>query len=79
MPLSEEPRAPGIDLATAPPQVAVQVSRAQFPARTKQAAQKIKDIRTDVTSIQFADKIMLTISQDGRLGHWVSFELAYII
>lgn len=42
-----------------------------FPARTKQAYAVIAGIRTDVTTVFFADKILLTITQDGRLAHWV--------
>jgi proteasome assembly chaperone 3 len=42
-----------------------------FPANTKQAASMINGILTDVTSTTFSDKIMITITQDGRLAHWV--------
>ena len=42
-----------------------------FPAATKQAAGMINGTQTDVSSIYFADKIMITISQGGRLSQWV--------
>lgn len=42
-----------------------------FPAPTRQAAREINGIKTDVMSISFADKIMLTITQNGRLAQWV--------
>lgn len=44
-----------------------------FPARTKQAAGIVSGVRTEVTSVHFTDKILLTISQEGRLAQWVSF------
>jgi proteasome assembly chaperone 3 len=31
----------------------------------------VNGIKTDVTCIQFSDKILVTVSQNGRLGHWV--------
>lgn len=46
---------------------------AAYPATTKQAAGLVDGIPTDVTSILFADKIMVTISQGGRLAQWVRF------
>jgi len=42
-----------------------------FPATTKQAAGKINGVTTDVMCISFSDKIMITITQDGRLAQWV--------
>lgn len=42
-----------------------------FPAPSKQASGLVNGITTEVCSMNFADKIMLTISQDGRLSQWV--------
>jgi proteasome assembly chaperone 3 len=42
-----------------------------FPAATKQAAGLVDGVKTDVMVMNFSDKIMLTISQEGRLSHWV--------
>jgi len=42
-----------------------------FPAPTKQVAGEINGVKTDVMYISFADKIMITITQNGRLGQWV--------
>jgi proteasome assembly chaperone 3 len=42
-----------------------------FPAASKQAAGLVNGTQTDVSSIYFADKIMITISQGGRLSQWV--------
>jgi hypothetical protein len=49
-----------------------------FPARTKEVAGFVNGTPTDLTSTYFADKILITISQGGRLAQWVgSFELCY--
>jgi hypothetical protein len=48
----------------------VEVTR--FPAATKQAVGQVNGTQTDVTSVYFADKILITISQGGRLSQWVS-------
>ena len=42
-----------------------------FPATTKQAAGVVGGVQTDVMSVWFTDKIMFTITQKGRIGHWV--------
>ncbi|KPI41597.1 uncharacterized protein AB675_9377 [Cyphellophora attinorum] len=46
-----------------------------FAAPTRQAAANIDGIKTDVMSISFADKIMITITQNGRLAQWVTVPL----
>lgn len=47
------------------------VAETPFPAGTKQAARMIDGIPTDCTVISFADKIVVTLTQDGRLAQWV--------
>lgn len=42
-----------------------------FPAQTKQVAGKINGVLTDVLSMGFSDRILVTVSQEGRLAHWV--------
>ncbi|OQE43095.1 hypothetical protein PENCOP_c003G07578 [Penicillium coprophilum] len=42
-----------------------------FPATTKQVTGLVNGIQTDVGIMNFSDKIMVTISQAGRLGHWL--------
>ena len=42
-----------------------------FPAATKRASGDVNGVHTEVTTIKFSDKILITISQKGRLGHWV--------
>lgn len=44
---------------------------ASYPATTRQAAGVVDGIPTEVTSVMFADKIMVTITQEGRLAQWV--------
>jgi hypothetical protein len=42
-----------------------------FPAPSKVISGTIGGVPTDVTSLTFGDKIMITISQSGRLSQWV--------
>jgi proteasome assembly chaperone 3 len=42
-----------------------------FPAPSKQTAGEINGIKTDVTCLSFSDKIMITVTQQGRLAQWV--------
>ncbi|KAJ5570224.1 uncharacterized protein N7459_009654 [Penicillium hispanicum] len=46
-----------------------------FPAATKQVAGLVNGIQTDVMVISFSDKIIVTISQEGRLAHWLHVPL----
>lgn len=54
---------------------AVEVS--PFPVKTKQAAGLVNGTETDISSFYFADKIMITISQNGRLSQWVLASMYY--
>jgi hypothetical protein len=55
------------------------VEAARFPAATKQAVGLVNGTHTDVTSVYFADKILITISQGGRLSQWViAFWISYL-
>jgi proteasome assembly chaperone 3 len=47
------------------------VEPTRFPAPSKQAAGSVNGTQTDVSSVYFADKILITISQGGRLSQWV--------
>ncbi|KAF2855012.1 hypothetical protein T440DRAFT_464324 [Plenodomus tracheiphilus IPT5] len=51
------------------------VTPAPYPARTKTASAAIQGIETTVTSVDFADKIVITVTQQGRLAHWVHVPL----
>ena len=54
--------APSADYAVAP---------TPYPARTKTSATSIKGLQTVATAVNFADKILITVTQNGRLAHWV--------
>ncbi|TVY40193.1 hypothetical protein LSUB1_G001713 [Lachnellula subtilissima] len=47
-----------------------------FPAKTKQAAGLVNGVETDLTSMYFSDKILITISQGGRLAQWIQVPLS---
>lgn len=55
-----------LDISLAP-----QIEREPFPANTKNETGTVGGVETTVSSIYFADKIMITISQAGRLSQWV--------
>lgn len=59
---------------TAAPQVNVYPS--PFPAPSKSASGIIDDTLTEVSSIIFSDKILITVSQAGKLAHWVHVPLS---
>lgn len=44
---------------------------ATYPAVTKQAAGLVDGINTEITTMSFSDKIMITITQNGGLAQWV--------
>ncbi|TGO74932.1 hypothetical protein BELL_0246g00010 [Botrytis elliptica] len=46
-----------------------------FPARSKTASAKVNGIDTNVSCLYFADKILITITQGGRLGQWMQVPL----
>lgn len=46
-------------------------SNLPFPARTKQAAGTINGTLTDAMVVEFSDRIMVILSQRGRVVHWV--------
>ena len=50
-----------------------------FPARTKLAAGEVAGIKTDVALVSFADKMMITITQGGRLAQWVGGSRRYLM
>lgn len=47
------------------------VTKSPFPAATKQASGTVNGTSTAVSSMYFSDKILITISQAGRLSQWV--------
>ncbi|CAN9347778.1 unnamed protein product [Alternaria alternata] len=51
------------------------VTPAPYPARTSTSTSMIKSIKTTATTVNFADKILITVTQNGRLAHWVHVPL----
>lgn len=47
------------------------VTPCPYPARTKTKSANIGGIETTATCVDFTDKILVTITQRGRLAHWV--------
>ncbi len=45
-----------------------------FPATTRQLAGEVNGVKTDIMHMSFADKIMITITQNGRLSQWVCLD-----
>lgn len=50
---------------------ALPLVEAPYPITTKQAAGLVDGIHTEVRTIGFSDKIMVTITQNGSLAQWV--------
>lgn len=42
-----------------------------FPAQTKQATGVVGVVQSNVMVVSFSDKILVTVSQSGRLAQWV--------
>ncbi|KAF1917903.1 hypothetical protein BDU57DRAFT_514379 [Ampelomyces quisqualis] len=51
------------------------VTPTPYPAHTKTRSSSIKGLQTTATCINFADKIFITVTQEGRLAHWVHVPL----
>ncbi|KAF5130946.1 hypothetical protein E5D57_007295 [Metarhizium anisopliae] len=47
----------------------------EFPVPSRQASGAVNGVKTDVTSLSFSDKLLVTISQEGRLAQWVQVPL----
>jgi proteasome assembly chaperone 3 len=47
-----------------------------FPAPSKTVSSTIASVPTQITALNFSDKLVLTISQSGRLNHWLHIPLA---
>ncbi|EAA31960.1 hypothetical protein GE21DRAFT_7381 [Neurospora crassa] len=52
------------------------VRQEPFPSPSRQATGLVNGVETEVSSMNFSDKIMVTISQGGRLAQWVQVQLA---
>jgi hypothetical protein len=51
------------------------VTETPYPARTNTSSATIKGADTTATCVYFSDKIFITVTQNGRLGHWVHLSL----
>ncbi|KAK3297020.1 uncharacterized protein B0H64DRAFT_391014 [Chaetomium fimeti] len=47
-----------------------------FPAPSKKTVGTVNGISTEVELLNFADKIMITVSQSGRLAQWIQVPLS---
>ncbi|KAK4044802.1 hypothetical protein C8A01DRAFT_11832 [Parachaetomium inaequale] len=47
-----------------------------FPALSKKTVGTINGVSTEVELLSFSDKIMLTVSQGGRLAQWIQVPLS---
>jgi proteasome assembly chaperone 3 len=63
---------PMIMASDSPPQGMPLGQPTDYPVQTKHAAGLVDGQLTDVTTLYFTDKIMVTITQSGRLAQWVS-------
>ncbi|RMJ22802.1 hypothetical protein PHISP_06324 [Aspergillus sp. HF37] len=53
----------------------VEEPESAFPATTKRAVGTVNGVETAVTTISFGNTILVTISQNGRVSHWVHVPL----
>ncbi|KAF1967394.1 hypothetical protein BU23DRAFT_542924 [Bimuria novae-zelandiae CBS 107.79] len=60
---------------TAPASVGYKVDVTPFPAPSKSHSTSISGHPTTATTLYFADKILITVTQYGRLAHWVHVPL----
>ncbi|KAI0007388.1 hypothetical protein F4779DRAFT_513566 [Xylariaceae sp. FL0662B] len=53
-----------------------QIVEEPFPAQSKSAVGPIDGIATDASSLFFSDKILVILSQEGRLSQWIQVPLS---
>ncbi|RDA92333.1 hypothetical protein CP533_4380 [Ophiocordyceps camponoti-saundersi (nom. inval.)] len=56
--------------------MAIDIRTDDFPVPSLHASGVINGVPTEVTSLSFTDKILLTISQQGRLSQWIQVPLS---
>ncbi|KAI1816686.1 hypothetical protein GGS20DRAFT_536522 [Poronia punctata] len=54
----------------------IQVIDEPFPATSKQATGQVDGVLTEASSLAFADRILVTLCQDGRLSQWIQVPLS---
>ncbi|KAI0119331.1 hypothetical protein F4814DRAFT_447144 [Daldinia grandis] len=55
---------------------ASQVVEAPFPAQSKAATGPVDGVATEASVLHFSDKILVTLSQEGRLSQWIQVPLS---
>lgn len=55
-----------------------QIIEEPFPAASKREIGQIDGVATEATALFFADRILLTLCQEGRLSQWASPLTAHI-
>jgi proteasome assembly chaperone 3 len=63
-------------MATTTSPQSMDIQRTPFPAPSKSSSGHANGVPTTVSSISFADKLLITIAQSGRLAHWVHVPLS---
>lgn len=53
----------------------ITINPTPYPARTRTKSAIIRGIETTSSCVNFTDKILITITQNGRLAHWVHVPL----
>ncbi|KAI2633871.1 hypothetical protein GGS21DRAFT_518996 [Xylaria nigripes] len=53
----------------------VEIINEPFPARSKHATGQIDGLYTEATAVFFADRILVTLCQEGRLSQWIQVPL----
>ncbi|KAI1191086.1 hypothetical protein F5B17DRAFT_365617 [Nemania serpens] len=54
----------------------VQVIDEPFPAASRHATGRIDGVSTEATALFFADRILITLCQEGRLSQWIQVPLS---
>ncbi|KAI1130891.1 hypothetical protein F5Y10DRAFT_98815 [Nemania abortiva] len=54
----------------------IQITDELFPAASKHATGQIDGVSTDATTLFFADRILVTLCQEGRLSQWIQVPLS---
>lgn len=49
------------------------IQETPFPTHSKTVAGLVGGAETDISTLAFSDKILITISQGGRLSQWVCY------
>ncbi|KAH6654969.1 hypothetical protein BKA67DRAFT_656939 [Truncatella angustata] len=54
----------------------IEVKEDPFPASTRHAVGLVDGVETQASSTFFSDRIMVTLSQEGRLSQWIQVSLS---